>query len=96
MTIIEWAKYARAVTWVLCAVAWGLLLLDSIPWGWDLEGGVEGVVRGVAVVTSLVLVITRCDRQSQPAQEIYMAGYDAGRRAAAEALRARLGSTADR
>lgn len=93
---VEWARYARGATWALCATAWALLLLDAAPWGWDLEGGIEGVVRGAAIVTALVLVMTRREKESQAAVEIYMAGVEAGYREATEALRARLGSTVDR
>lgn len=90
----EWAKYARSATWGLCVVAWALMVVDALPWGWDLEGGLDGLVRVVALITTGVLYLSRSG--SSAAVDIYLAGVEAGRRDAAERLRSRLGASADK
>lgn len=81
--MLEWGRIG------VCAGAvalWGLLVLDALPWGLDLdEGGTQGLVRCAALVATFALFLMRDG--AKPVAEVYeagrRAGYEAGRRAVA-------------
>lgn len=86
-------KWAVRATWVVAVVSLVALIGDALPagWLWDLDdGGTQGLVRCVAVVTWVAALLQLTAKL--PAHEVWQSGYEAGRRAAAEQLRSRLGS----